>query len=100
MDDLNLEGKYTHDRAYTQSKFAIVLFGTPPAGFTRLFKSSRAYSRDQTRTCLANEFTRRYGHLGVYANSVCPGCAHTLISVPRAPHSLPLSSLADVSLRR
>lgn len=31
MDDLNLEGKYTHDRAYTQSKFAIVLFGTPPA---------------------------------------------------------------------
>lgn len=47
MDDLNLEGKYTHDRAYTQSKFAIVLF--------------------------ANEFTRRYGHLGVYANSVCPG---------------------------
>jgi len=40
MDDLNLEGKYTHDRAYTQSKFAIVLFGTPPAGFTRLFKSS------------------------------------------------------------
>jgi len=47
MDDLNLESNYTHDRAYTQSKFAVILF--------------------------ANEFTRRYSHLGVYANSVCPG---------------------------
>jgi hypothetical protein len=97
MDDLNLEGKYTHDRAYTQSKFAIVLFGTPPAGYAF---SKSVYSRDQTRARSANEFTRRYGHLGVYANSVCPGCAHTLISVPRAPRSLPLSPLTDVSLHR
>jgi len=30
MDDLNLESNYTHDRAYTQSKFAVILFGGLP----------------------------------------------------------------------
>jgi retinol dehydrogenase-12 len=47
LDDLTLEREYTHDKAYTQSKHALVVF--------------------------ANEFNRRYQHLGIYANSLCPG---------------------------
>jgi hypothetical protein len=77
MDDLNLESKYTHDRAYTQSKFAIVLFGTLAPTLLSLSLSLACVHLTHKHARLANEFTRRYSHLGVYANSVCPGCVST-----------------------
>ncbi|KAL6060917.1 Dehydrogenase reductase SDR member 13, variant 2 [Balamuthia mandrillaris] len=51
LDDLNLEKHYSNDKAYKHSKFALILF--------------------------CYEFNRRFAHLGITANALCPGIVPT-----------------------